>query len=322
MLRPATTTCAASRHTLMALAGASRWQNIVLELLAPLLWAAATRDIFSMFLRQQGPHSSTNTRPTADHGAAFQHDFRINHELTSRVSWSFLGVAPGSESRAVNTTGTYQEELPALICSRPDRHVTRPELVKLMEWKLTRGSFRPRLQQLVASNSAAAVESCSGTAFRLLPDVPAAVAELSSLKGVGPATAVVLALGWRRGLAAVQLVETPTRATVRSVAAVLAAGAPERAAFMSDEAVASVPGLEPIRYTAKHYALYLGEMLQRSEKLNAADPQQDWTPHRLERCLWASATANQQRLPPKEVAVKEKRPEAAEQRPTKKLRTR
>ncbi|XP_056286292.1 uncharacterized protein zgc:112496 isoform X2 [Pseudoliparis swirei] len=186
----------------------------------------------------------------------------------------------------------YQEELPTLISSRPDIHVTRSELVKLMEWKLTRGKFRPRLQQLVASNSAAAVERCSRAAFSLLPDVQAAVAELSSLTGVGPATA----------------------------SAVLAAAAPGRAAFMSDEAVASVPGLKPLQYTAKHYALYLGEMIQCSEKLNKADPQQDWTPHRLELCLWASA--NQQQLPPKEVDVKEKRSGATEQRPTKKLRTR
>lgn len=31
----------------------------------------------------------------------------------------------------------YQEKLPALISSRPDKHLTQPELVKLMEWKLT-----------------------------------------------------------------------------------------------------------------------------------------------------------------------------------------
>lgn len=54
---------------------------------------------------------------------------------------------------------------------------------------LQRGKFRPRLQQLVASNSAETVEKCSRKAFSLLPDVQAAIAELSSLKGVGPATA-------------------------------------------------------------------------------------------------------------------------------------
>ncbi|KAF7204592.1 putative LOC107388047-like protein, partial [Nothobranchius furzeri] len=32
----------------------------------------------------------------------------------------------------------FQEELPTVISSRPDKHITLSELVKLMEWKLTR----------------------------------------------------------------------------------------------------------------------------------------------------------------------------------------
>ncbi|XP_060885072.1 uncharacterized protein zgc:112496 [Labrus mixtus] len=195
----------------------------------------------------------------------------------------------------------YQEELPTLISSRPEKHVTQTELVKLMEWKLTRGKFRPRLQQLVASNSVDTVEKCSRKAFSLLPDVQASISELSTLKGVGPATA----------------------------SAVLAAGAPEQTAFMSDEAMESVPGLKPIQYTAKHYALYLGKMVERTEKLNKVDPLQDWTPHRLELCLWAMTIAEQQRLPLlKDVEVKtssvadESSDADANQRPAKKLKTR
>ncbi|KAG8009114.1 hypothetical protein GBF38_011728 [Nibea albiflora] len=159
----------------------------------------------------------------------------------------------------------------------------------------------PRLQQLVASNSEDTVEKCSRKAFSLLPDVQAAIAELSSLKGVGPATA----------------------------SAVIAAGAPEQTAFMSDEAMESVPGLKPIQYTAKHYALYLGKMVERTEKLNKVDPHQDWTPHRLEMCLWAMTIAKQQQLPllkdvdAKASSVTEKCSDAdADQRPAKKLKTR
>ncbi|KAM3859560.1 uncharacterized protein ACN63O_016093 [Diretmus argenteus] len=163
----------------------------------------------------------------------------------------------------------YQEELPRAIDGRPDKYVTLSELVKLMEWKLTRGKFRPRLQQLVASNSEETVEKCSRKAFSLLPDMQAAIAELSSLKALGPATA----------------------------SAVLAAGAPEQAAFMSDEAVESAPGLKPIKYTAKHYALYLDKMVDCTKKLNKVDPRQDWTPHRVELCLWAWAIGNQLQLP-------------------------
>ncbi|CAJ1080866.1 uncharacterized protein zgc:112496 [Xyrichtys novacula] len=188
----------------------------------------------------------------------------------------------------------YQEELPKLISSRPTKHVTHSELVKLMEWKLTRGKFRPRLQQLVASNSEDTVEKCSRKAFSLLPDVQAAIAELSTLKGVGPATA----------------------------SAVLAAGAPDQTAFMSDEAMESVPGLKPIQYTAKHYALFLERIVEQTEKLNKVDSQQDWTPHKLELCLWAMTIAEQLQLQLlKDVDVKFSDTDA-DQRPAKKLKTR
>lgn len=40
---------------------------------------------------------------------------------------------------------------------------------------------------------------------------------------------------------------------------------------MSDEAMESVPGLKPIQYTAKHYALYLDKMVERTEKLNKGE---------------------------------------------------
>lgn len=62
-------------------------------------------------------------------------------------------------------------------------------LIAVSSGDLQRGKFRPRLQQLVASNSDETVGKCSRKAFSLLPDVRAAIAELSALKGVGPATA-------------------------------------------------------------------------------------------------------------------------------------
>lgn len=187
----------------------------------------------------------------------------------------------------------YQDELPATISNRSERHVTHLELVKLMEWKLTRGKFRPRLQQLVASNSEDSVEKCSRKAFSLLPDVHAAITELSSLKGVGPATA----------------------------SAVLAAGAPKQAAFMSDEAMESIPGLTPIQYTVKHYTLYLTNMIKQTEKLNQVDSQQDWTPQRLEQCLWALSIATKQQLPfLQDISVSNKRSSESDEKPQKKLK--
>ncbi|XP_059835226.1 uncharacterized protein zgc:112496 isoform X1 [Hypanus sabinus] len=157
----------------------------------------------------------------------------------------------------------YQEELPEIVCSRTEKFLTHAELVQLMEWKLTRGKFRPMLQKMVASNSVSSVESCTRKAFKLLPDVSAAVMELTKLKAVGPATA----------------------------SAVLVTGAPQEAAFMADEAVESIPGLVPIKYTLKHYILYLDKVRECVEQLNTNDSVNDWTPHKIEQCLWTWAVA-------------------------------
>ncbi|XP_058271430.1 uncharacterized protein zgc:112496 isoform X2 [Hemibagrus wyckioides] len=158
----------------------------------------------------------------------------------------------------------YQEQLPAAILARTERTLTQPELVKLMEWKLTRGKFRPRLKQLIGSNSEEAVLCCTKKAFALLPDVQSAITELSTLKGLGPATA----------------------------SAVLAAGAPGEVAFMADEVVESIAELRPVQYTAKHFSLFLEKILHKTHQLNK-DSQQDWTPHKVELSLWAWEIANQ-----------------------------
>ncbi|XP_067859839.1 uncharacterized protein zgc:112496 [Heptranchias perlo] len=155
----------------------------------------------------------------------------------------------------------YQEELPAAVCSRAEKFLTHAELVQLMEWKLTRGKFRPRLQQMVKTNSTDSVESCTRKAFKLLPDISAAITEISKLKALGPATA----------------------------SAVLVAGAPQEAAFMADEVVQSIPGLVPIQYTLKHYVLYLDKVRECARQLNEIDLVKDWTPHRIEQCLWTWA---------------------------------
>ncbi|XP_078096944.1 uncharacterized protein LOC144510847 [Mustelus asterias] len=162
----------------------------------------------------------------------------------------------------------YQEELPRAVSSRREKYLTHAELVQLMEWKLTRGKFRPTLQQMVMSNPTDTVEDCTRKAFKLLPDISAAITEISKLKAVGPATA----------------------------SAVLVAGAPQECAFMADEAVESIPGLVPIKYTLKHYILYLDKVRECAKQLNKNDLVKDWTPHKIELCLWTWAVA--QRIKP------------------------
>lgn len=107
----------------------------------------------------------------------------------------------------------YRKELPNLLHQRdPDPYITTAELIRLMEWKLSRGKWRPRLQSFVSSLKDAVVRDASQKAFAALPDIPKAVLALTVLKGVGPATA----------------------------SAVLAAYAPEVAPFMSDEVLSLV----------------------------------------------------------------------------------
>ncbi|XP_061350472.1 uncharacterized protein LOC133295647 isoform X2 [Gastrolobium bilobum] len=102
----------------------------------------------------------------------------------------------------------YRNELPSLLHQRnPNPFLTTQELSKLMQWKLTRGKWRPRLLDFVSSLDDAVVKSASQKAFQSLPDISKAVSELNVLKGVGPATA----------------------------SAVLAAFAPHLTPFMSDQ---------------------------------------------------------------------------------------
>jgi hypothetical protein len=88
--------------------------------------------------------------------------------------------------------------------------MTLKELEQLMDCKLylltshcvlilttrSRGKFRPRLKQLISSNSSTEVEQTTTEAFALpltsLETILAAVKGLSVLKGVGPATATMI----------------------------------------------------------------------------------------------------------------------------------
>ncbi|XP_051538022.1 uncharacterized protein zgc:112496 [Myxocyprinus asiaticus] len=211
------------------------------------------------------------------------------------------GKAPG---KLLALDKWFQEELPAAISARSERSLTHAELVKIVEWKLTKGKFRPRLQQLIGSNSEVAVHSLTTKAFSLLPDVQASITELCKLKGVGPATA----------------------------SAVLVAGAPGEVPFMADEAVESIAELRPVEYTAKHYALFLQKILHKTSQLNKVDNQQQWTPHRVEQCLWAWAVAN--RIQPtllqefslmdaadKETNQKSEKRKATDEKPSKRQKT-
>lgn len=153
----------------------------------------------------------------------------------------------------------YVETLPKAIKERgSDPHLTKDELVKLMDWKLTRGKWRPRLLKFVSELSDEEVKDASRKAFKDMPDLKGALRQLDVLKGVGPATA----------------------------SAILAAYAPDVAPFMSDEASAAV--LATTEYTVKSYLEFADRLTKKAAELNALDTRANLTPSDLERALWAS----------------------------------
>ncbi|XP_063285108.1 uncharacterized protein LOC134571007 [Pelobates fuscus] len=221
-------------------------------------------------------------------GSLFQCEDTEKWLKVSNVYWDVVSAKGVKQKKLLVLDKWYQEELPSSVASRPQKFLYLEELIKLMEWKLLRGKFRPRLQQLVSTNPAETVESCTRKAFQLLPDVSGAINELCQLKAIGPATA----------------------------SAILAAGSPELTAFMADEAVESIPGLVPIQYTLKHYLRFLEALCQKATTLGKASGE-TWTPHRVELCLWVWKVA--QKLCP-DVLESLENAENYE-RPSKKLKT-
>lgn len=108
----------------------------------------------------------------------------------------------------------YEDQLKHQLKARDSPHVTRDELVKLVEWKLKREKFRPRLLSFAKNQEESTVVEVTTRAFGLLNDVEGKEKEasdsedegdeedskalkqiikslvcLTELKGVGPATA-------------------------------------------------------------------------------------------------------------------------------------
>ncbi|MQM02726.1 hypothetical protein Taro_035493 [Colocasia esculenta] len=131
----------------------------------------------------------------------------------------------------------YRDQLPLLLRQRdPEPYITKAELFKLMQWKLSRGKWRPRLQDFVSKLEETEVESASRRGFLSLPDLSKAISELTVMKGVGPATA----------------------------SAVLAAYAPDVAPFMSDEAMVAALGNKK-GYTLKQYLLFASKVQEKAK---------------------------------------------------------
>ncbi|HEX2206817.1 MAG TPA: hypothetical protein VHG93_03990 [Longimicrobium sp.] len=150
----------------------------------------------------------------------------------------------------------YRTELPGAIAARRAPHVTHDELVRVTEWKMARGIFRPRNLVLVRGNPADVVEKTSTAALAAIPDPKRPIALLAELAGVGPATA----------------------------SAIAAAAGPDLYPFFDELVAAQVPGLGPVAFTPAYYAKYAAALRDRATELGAP-----WTPASVEQALWAHA---------------------------------
>jgi hypothetical protein len=148
----------------------------------------------------------------------------------------------------------YREELPAAIAKRSKPHVTHDELVRVTEWKMARGIWRPRNLALVRGNPPETVVQTSTRALAAIPDPQAPIATLAQLDGVGPATA----------------------------SAVASAAAPEIYPFFDELVAAQVPGLGAVAFTPAYYRKYAAALRDRADRLGKG-----WTPVMVERALWA-----------------------------------
>jgi hypothetical protein len=148
----------------------------------------------------------------------------------------------------------YRVELPATIAARQKPHVTLADLVKLTEWKMTRGVWRARNLALVRGNDPALVVQTSTAALAKMPHPTAPIAGLAELAGVGPATA----------------------------SAVAAATMPNTYPFFDELVAAQIPGSGKLEYTLSHYTRYAAALRERADRLGHG-----WTPDMVERALWA-----------------------------------
>ena len=136
----------------------------------------------------------------------------------------------------------------------PRRSWSVPRLVSIMTsckvslaWKMHRGSWRERNRQLIAAIPPEKVEEVSREAFAAIPDPRKPVAILSTLPGVGPATA----------------------------SAALAAYAPHIYPFFDELVAAFIPGLGPVAFTMPYYLKYASALRERADLLNATCPDTD-----------------------------------------------
>lgn len=179
-------------------------------------------------------------------------------------------IASLGNEKLTNLDRWFREDLPLRILERAEPCIHLDELQGITAWKMHRGVWRERNRQLVSGNPPEKVEEASREAFAAVPDERKPVAILSTLAGVGPATA----------------------------SAALVAYAPHVYPFFDELVAAFIPGLGPVAFSVPYYLKYAAALRERADLLNLTCKVQgkaprSWTPHDVAQALWSVGVSMQ-----------------------------
>jgi hypothetical protein len=149
----------------------------------------------------------------------------------------------------------YREDLPRLVNARNPRTMDIEELSQVVRWKMRRGEWRARNLALVRGNPPEKVDACARTAFDSSVPPRRALAALSELNGVGPATA----------------------------SAALAAVRPAEFAFLDDLVGRAIPSTGEPGFTVAYYFRFVNALIQKAAELGSP-----WTAHSVSLALWSA----------------------------------
>ena len=115
-----------------------------------------------------------------------------------------ISRSKSSKSESLESLDSYRyDTLPSILSSRKKESSTsgkialnKDELIRLVRWKVTHGTFRPTLLPLVTSNSEEQIQSTTASAFSMYGadarDLSKALKTMCGLRGIGPATASLI----------------------------------------------------------------------------------------------------------------------------------